>query len=144
MKIKPLNEWVVIEQSEAEERTSGGIIIPEVAKEKPQWGSVVAAGPGAYKQEKDKQGKKEEKKKFIPTEVKQGDRVLYEKYMASEFELDGQKIIMVRESNILGILGSGEKNSTALQKKETTALQQKGPSALEKSKKTTAKAKAKK
>jgi chaperonin GroES len=100
MKIKPLNDWVVIQAAEAEQKTAGGIIIPEVAKEKPQWGVVVSAGPGAYRSEKEKG--KEKEKKFVATEVVPGDRVLYERYMASEFDLDGNKVIMVREANILG------------------------------------------
>ncbi len=113
MKIKPLNDWVVIETAEAEKQTPGGIIIPEVAKEKPQWGVVVSAGPGAYRKEKEKK----DEKKFVPTEVKAGDKVLYERYMASEFDLDGRKIIMVREANILGKFDSGGKIAPAAEKK---------------------------
>lgn len=131
MVIRPLNDWVLIQQGEAEERSSGGIIIPEVAKEKPQWGIVVAAGPGAYKKEKEKG--KEKEKRFIPTEVRPGDKVLYEKYRASEFEIDDQKIIMVREENILGTLESQMGNTTELQKKGSSELQKKGPTAVEKS-----------
>jgi chaperonin GroES len=105
MKIKPLNDWVVIQTAEAEEKTAGGIIIPEVAKEKPQWGTVVSAGPGAYEAEKEKG--KEKEKKFVATVVKPGDRVLYERYMAKEFDLEGGKVIMVREASILGRFESG-------------------------------------
>ncbi len=105
MKIKPLNDWVVIQTAEAEEKTAGGIIIPETAKEKPQWGTVVGAGPGVYKPEKEKGREKE--KKFIATEVKPGDRVLYERYMAKEFDLDGRRVIMIRETGILGRFESG-------------------------------------
>lgn len=132
MKIRPLQDWVVLEPGTKEERSAGGIIIPEVAKEKPQWGVVVSAGPGAYEKEKGK--KKEEKKKFVPTEVRTGDKVLYEKYMAKEFELDGQKITMVREAYVLGVLGAGGDNRTALQKKGTTAVEKpkKSTTALEK------------
>jgi chaperonin GroES len=100
MKIKPLNDWVVIHAAEAEEKTAGGIIIPEVAKEKPRWGTVVSAGPGVYKTEKEKG--KEKNRKFIATEVQAGDKVLYERYMAKEFDLAGSKVLMVREANILG------------------------------------------
>jgi chaperonin GroES len=103
MKIRPLNDWVVLQTAEAEEKTAGGIIIPETAKEKPQWGTVVSAGPGAYKTEE----KKGKEKKFVPTEVKPGDRVLYERYAAREFEMEGGKILMVRESSILGRFESG-------------------------------------
>ncbi|MEJ2697907.1 MAG: co-chaperone GroES, partial [Candidatus Sulfobium sp.] len=103
MKIRPLHDWVVLEPGEKEESTRGGIIIPEVAKEKPQWGVVVSAGPGVYEKEKGK--KKEEEKRYLSTEVKEGDRVLYEKYMAKDFDLEGRKITMVREAHILGVIG---------------------------------------
>jgi chaperonin GroES len=131
MKIRPLNDWVVLEVSEAEERTAGGIIIPEVAKERPQRGIVVAAGPGAHKTEMRK-GKEKGEKKFIPTVVKTGEEVLFEKYMAKEFETADRKITMVREEYILGILEPGRDNSSALQKKAGTELQEKGPSPLQK------------
>jgi chaperonin GroES len=136
MRIKPLNDWVVIREAEAEEKSPGGIIIPEVAKEKPQWGTVVAAGPGAYKTGKEKE-KSKEKKKFIPTEVKPGDRVLFEKYMARELETGGEKVTMVREEYVLGVLESKEGQTTA-------ALQKKGSTAVEKTKKPASKAKPKK
>jgi chaperonin GroES len=119
MKIRPLNDWVVIHGAEAEERTAGGIIIPEVAKEKPQWGTVVSAGPGAYKTEKEKGREKE--KKFVATEVRAGDRVLYEKYMARELDLDGGKVIMVREANILGRFESGADPAPAKEKSPARA-----------------------
>jgi chaperonin GroES len=114
MKIKPLNDWVVIEIAGAEEKSSGGIIIPDVAKEKPQWGTVVKAGPGAYKTEREKG--KEKERKFVATEVKTGDRVLYERYMAKEFDLDGSKVIMVREANILGMFVSSAEPVSAKEK----------------------------
>jgi chaperonin GroES len=117
MEIKPLNDWIVIQTVEAEAKTPGGIIIPEVAKEKPQWGIVVSAGPGAYRKEKEKK----EDKKFVPTEVKAGDKVLYERYMASEFELEGRKIIMVREANILGKFDSDEKSASKEVNKKASA-----------------------
>jgi len=144
MKIRPLNDWVVLQAAEAEERTAGGIIIPDVAKQKPQKGTVIAAGPGAYKSEKDK-GKEKKEKKFIPTEVKPGDSVLFEKYMAKEFETANEKITMVREEYILGIMEPEGTNKTALQKKASSDLQKKGPTAVEASKKkSTPKAKSKK
>lgn len=144
MKIRPLHDWVVLEAGETEERSRGGIIIPEMAKEKPQWGVVVTAGPGAYEKERDE--KKGDKKIFVPTEVKAGDRVLYERYMAKEFELGGRKVTMVREAYVLGVLGVGDESKTALQKKETTAVEKpkKGTTALEKTKKTVSKKKTKK
>jgi chaperonin GroES len=131
MKIRPLNDWVVLEEAETEERTAGGIIIPEVAKERPQRGTVVAVGPGAFKTDMRK-GKAKGEKKFIPTVVKTGEEVLFEKYMAKEFETADRKITMVREEYILGIFEPGQGNSSALQKKGGTALQEKGPSQLQK------------
>jgi chaperonin GroES len=119
MKIRPLNDWVVIHAAEAEQKTAGGIIIPEVAKEKPQWGTVVSAGPGVYKIEKEKG--KEKDRKFIATEVKAGDRVLYERYMAREFDLDGGKVIMVREVNILGRFDPGAQPAAAKEKNPAKA-----------------------
>jgi chaperonin GroES len=134
MKIRPLNDWVLIDVIDSEERTAGGLYIPEVAKQKSQWGIVKAVGPGSLEAEegKYKKGKdKKEEKKFVPTVVKAGQKVLYEKYMASEFELEGQKILMVREKYILG-MSEDEGNKTSLQKKTSSDLQTKGPSALEK------------
>jgi|GEM_PF-34393 len=135
MKIRPLNDWVVLKPGDEEERTAGGIIIPDVAKEKPQWGEVVVAGTGRFEAEKGKTEDKKKEKRFIPTEVKPGDRVLYEKYMAREVELDGQTTTMIREEYILGLLEPG--NDTALQKRGAMAVEKsrKGTSAVEKSKK---------
>lgn len=141
MVIKPLHDWVWLQPLESETMTAGGIIIPEVAKEKPSKGVVIAAGPGAYKTERGKE--KEKEKKFVPTEVKSGDSVLYERYMASEFELDGEKIVMVRESSILGVF---EAAGGSLQKKAPSELEKpkKTSTALEKTKKAAAKPKKKK
>jgi chaperonin GroES len=136
MKIKPLHDWVVIQKADAEEKSPGGIIIPEVAKEKPQWGTVVTAGPGAYKSEKGK-NKGKDKKIFVPTEVKAGDRVLYEKYMARDLETFKGEITMVREEHILGVLESEKGN-------KTSALQKKGSTTVEKQKKIVSKIKSKK
>ncbi len=105
MKIRPLNDWAVIRPSEAAGRTAGGIYIPETAKEKPAEGSVLAIGPGAFEEEKrgaKKEGKK--KRKFIPTTVKQGDRVLYERYAGQEITIDGEELVLVRERSILGTM----------------------------------------
>src|SRR5450756_2080026 len=99
MKIKPLHDWVVIIETEPQEMTAGGIIIPESAKEKPQWGIVDSMGPGIYEEA---DPKKKGDKKFVPTEVKAGDKVLFEKYGAKELTVDGKKVVMVRESSILG------------------------------------------
>lgn len=128
MKVIPLHDWVVIRAAEAEERTPGGIFIPDAAKEKPQWGIVESAGPGRYETEgRDVRAKK----KFVPTEVKPGDNVLYEKYAAREFTVDHEKVIMVREGSVLGTLERGV-GSNALQTKGPAALEKRGPSALQK------------
>ncbi len=87
---KPLADRVLVEPNEAETTTASGIIIPDTAKEKPQEGTVIAVGPG---------------KKDEPTTVKAGDRVLYGKYSGSELKLDGKDYLIVKESDLLGILG---------------------------------------
>ncbi len=105
MKVRPLNDWAVIRPAEAISRTAGGIYIPETAKEKPAEGTVEAIGPGALEEEK--RGEKKEKKKerkFIPTSVKPGERVLYERYAGHEMTIDGEEVVLVREKNILGTL----------------------------------------
>jgi chaperonin GroES len=105
MKLKPLNDWVVVRPSEAEEITSGGLFIPETAKTKPQEGIVEAIGPGAFEEEKEHRKKEEKKKrKFVPTTIKPGDRVLYERYAGQTYTFDGEERILVRERDILGIL----------------------------------------
>ena len=88
--IKPLADRVVIEPLAAEEKTAGGIIIPDTAKEKPQEGTVIAVGPGKVDE---------------PTTVKAGDKVLYGKYAGSELKLDGKDYLIVKESDLLGIIG---------------------------------------
>ena len=108
MKLKPLHDWVVVLPSTGDERTAGGLYIPDTAKVKPQEGVVERVGPGAY-EEKKRGRKKEEKKqrKFIPTTVKPGDRVLYERYAGQTYKIDGEERILVRERDILGILEEG-------------------------------------
>lgn len=128
MKIKPLHDWVVIIETEPQEMTAGGIIIPESAKEKPQWGTVDRVGPGIYEEA---DPKKKGDKKFVQTVVKAGEKVLFEKYGAKELTVDGTKVVMVRESSILGVLGEIGAGQ-ALQKKGPTELQKKGPSELQK------------
>jgi chaperonin GroES len=93
MKIKPLADRVIIRPSPAEEKTKGGIILPDTAKEKPVQGEVVAIGPG-----------KTEDGKRIPVEVKVGDKVLYGKYSGTEVTLDGEELLIMRESDIFAIL----------------------------------------
>jgi len=95
--LKPLGNRVVVEPIEQEDITSGGIVLPETAKEKPQKGTVLAIGPG----ERNEDGER------IPLDVKEGDTVLYAKYSGTEIKLDGQKLLIMRESDLLAIvLGS--------------------------------------
>lgn len=92
-KIKPLSDRVLVQPEDAEEKTSSGIIIPDTAKEKPQQGTVVAAGPG-----------KVENGTKIDMSVEEGDKVLYGKYSGTEITLDGEEYLIMRESDILGIV----------------------------------------
>ncbi len=105
MKLKPLHDWAVIRPSEAEARTAGGLYIPDSAQDKPHEGVVEAIGPGAYEQEKFGKKKKEgEERKFIPTTVKPGDRVLYQSYAGEAYVVGDEERMLVRERDILGIL----------------------------------------
>ena len=104
MKFRPLHDWVVIKRSKPVEMTTSGIIIPDTARDKPSEGIVSDVGPGRYKQEK---GKKE--KKFFPTVLKPGQKVMFIDYMAKDVELDGTEITLIREDDVLGIVEqSGE------------------------------------
>ena len=94
MKIKPLSDRVVVEPLEAEEKTSGGIYLPDTAKEKPQIGKIVAVGPG----------KTADTGELIKLEVKVGDKVLYGKYSGTDVTIDGKNYLIVRESDILAIM----------------------------------------
>ncbi|MCD6305626.1 MAG: co-chaperone GroES [Deltaproteobacteria bacterium] len=94
MKVRPLNDRVLVLRIDGEEKTSGGIIIPDTAKEKPQEGKVVAVGPG----------KRDEEGKQIPLEVKENDRVLFGKYAGTEIKIDGVEHLIMREDDILGII----------------------------------------
>jgi len=93
--LKPLADRIVVKPAEAEEKTAGGIILPDTAKEKPVEGTVVAAGPG----------KVADDGKVIKMEVKVGDRVLYGKYSGTEVTINGEEYLIMRESDIFGILG---------------------------------------
>ena len=102
MKVKPLHDWVVIRPGKSHDRTAGGLIIPDVAKEKPQEGEVLAVGEGRF-EKKDEKGKvKEQERKFIKTTLKPGDRVAYEKYSTRKIEVNGEDLVMVREEDVLG------------------------------------------
>jgi len=108
MKIKPLNDWAVIVPTEAMTRTAGGLFIPDAAKEKPAEGTVEAIGPGALEEEKWEEKKKEKGKrkerKYIPTSVKPGERVMYDRFAGQKIEVNGEERVLVRERSILGIL----------------------------------------
>jgi chaperonin GroES len=97
MTFRPLHDRVVVKRIDAEEKTAGGIIIPDTAKEKPQEGEVVAVGPGA----RDEQGK------LITPDVKVGDRVLFGKWSGTEVKLDGEDLLIMKESDIMGIIEPG-------------------------------------
>lgn len=94
MQLKPLADRVVVRPSKAEEKTKGGIIVPDTAKEKPVWGEVIAAGPG----------RTSEDGKNIPMEVKIGDQVLYGKYSGTEVTIDGEELLIMRESDIFALM----------------------------------------
>jgi chaperonin GroES len=94
LKLKPLGNRVVIEPVEQEEITAGGIVLPETAKEKPQKGKVLSVGPG----ERDENGK------YIPMDVKEKDTVLFAKYSGTEIKVDGKKLLILRESDLLAIV----------------------------------------
>jgi len=94
MKVKPLHDRLIIQRLEEEEKTKGGIIIPDTAKEKPVEGKVIAVGAGRIK----KDGKK------MPLEIKKGDRVLYAKYPGTEIKIDGEEYLMMKEYDILAII----------------------------------------
>jgi len=96
MKVTPLHDRIVVSRIDAEEKTAGGIIIPDTAREKPQEGKVIAAGPG----KRDKDGN------LIPLDVKAGDRVLFVKWAGTEFKLDGQEYMIMKEDDILGVIES--------------------------------------
>ena len=94
MKILPLRDWVLIKRLGEDEKTKGGIIIPDTAKEKPMQGQVIAVGSG----------KRDEDGKRIPLDIKKGDRVLFSKYAGTEIKIEGEDHLIVREDDILGII----------------------------------------
>jgi len=105
MGIQPLQDWVLIEPSEAKEKTAGGVFIPDTAKEKPVEGKVLAVGKGRWETPEKKWGSKpkgKEEKVFNPTVLKPGDQVLYEKYGTTPIDQDGKELVLVRESDVLG------------------------------------------
>lgn len=94
MKIRPLQDRVLVKRIEEEEKTKGGIIIPDTAKEKPQMGVVMAVG----------KGKKTEEGKVLPLDVKKGNKVLFSKYAGTEVKVEGEELLIMREDDILGII----------------------------------------
>ena len=102
MKIRPLQDRVIVRRVQEEEKTKGGIIIPDTAKEKPQEGEVIAVGPGA----------RDESGKVQPLDLQAGDRVLFGKWSGSEVRIDGEDLLIMKESDIMGVL-----EETAAQKK---------------------------
>jgi chaperonin GroES len=104
MKFRPLHDRVVVRRLDAEEKTAGGIIIPDTAKEKPMEGEVIAVGPGA----------RNEQGQLITPDVKAGDRVLFGKWSGTEVKIDGEDLLIMKESDIMGIIeGSVERRKAA-------------------------------
>ena len=94
MKFRPLHDRVVVRRIEAEEKTKGGIIIPDTAKEKPQEGEVIAVGPGG----------RDESGKLTPIDLKIGDRILFGKWSGTEIKLDGEELLIMKESDVMGVV----------------------------------------
>ncbi len=104
MKFRPLHDRVVVRRLESEEKTAGGIIIPDTAKEKPMEGEVIAVGPGA----------RNDKGELVALDVKAGDRILFGKWSGSEVKIDGEELLIMKESDILGVLeGAASKKKAA-------------------------------
>ena len=94
MKFRPLHDRIVIRRIEGEDKTKGGIIIPDTAKEKPQEGEVAAVGPGA----------RDEAGKLVPVDLRAGDRVLFGKWSGTEVKIDGEELLIMKESDIMGVI----------------------------------------
>ena len=103
MKFRPLHDRVVVRRIEAEEKSTGGIIIPDTAKEKPSQGEVIAVGPGG----------RDESGKLIPIDVKEGDRVLFGKWSGTEVKIDGEELMIMKEADVMGIVESGAAAKTS-------------------------------
>ena len=99
MKFRPLQDRVVLRRVTPEEKSAGGIIIPDTVKEKPQEGEIVAVGPGA----------RDEKGKLVPLELKKGDRILFGKWSGTEIKLDGEELLIMKESDVMGVIEGGAK-----------------------------------
>jgi chaperonin GroES len=94
MKFRPLHDRVVVRRVESEEKTAGGIIIPDTAKEKPQEGEIVAVGPGG----------RDESGKLIPIDLKVGDRILFGKWSGTEVKIDSEELLIMKESDVMGVI----------------------------------------
>ena len=99
MKFRPLHDRVVVRRLDAEEKTKGGIIIPDTAKEKPQEGEIVAVGPGG----------RDESGKLVPLDVKKGDRILFGKWSGTEIKIDGEELLIMKESDVMGVIEGAAK-----------------------------------
>src|SRR5512138_1336170 len=97
MKFPPLHDRVLVRRIEAEEKSAGGIIIPDTAKEKPSQGEVIAVGPGG----------RDEAGKLIPIDIKVGDRVLFGKWSGTEVKMDGEELLIMKESDVMGVIEEG-------------------------------------
>ena len=102
MKFRPLHDRVVVRRVDAEERTAGGLIIPDTAKEKPQQGEVLAVGPG----------KRDETGKLLPLDVKAGDQILFGKWSGTEVKIDGEDLLIMKEDDIMGVVEGAAKSKT--------------------------------
>jgi chaperonin GroES len=103
MKFRPLHDRVVVRRIDAEEKTAGGIIIPDTAKDKPMQGEIVAVGPGG----------RDESGKLVPLDVKPGDTVLFGKWSGTEVKIDGEELLIMKESDIMGVLETTKKLKAA-------------------------------
>ena len=103
MKFRPLHDRVVVRRIDAETKTLGGIIIPDTAQEKPQQGEIVAVGPGA----RDEQGR------IVPLDVKPGDKVLFGKWSGTEVKIDGEELLIMKESDLMGVLDTPSRMKAA-------------------------------
>ena len=107
MKFRPLHDRVLVRRTEEDERSAGGIIIPDTAKEKPSQGEIVAAGPGA----------RDESGRLAALDVKVGDRVLFGKWSGTEVKVGGEELLIMKESDVLGIIDGGRKTAKKTTKK---------------------------
>src|SRR5271155_5594900 len=119
MKFRPLHDRVVIKRIEAEEKTKGGIIIPDTAKEKPQEGEVVAVGPGG----------RDDSGKLIPLDLKVGDRILFGKWSGTEIKMHGEEVLIMKESDVMGVVESRAAEGSSGEGRPGQSRATKGPAA---------------